>query len=131
MNDDPELLSLEREADSLENTLALRVLYGFLTYLDNLEVASPAGTYCNFLAGMDAAVRRRLSPGHVYEFVERLTETGGAQHCFFLLLDQFNAVKSEGEVGPLTWAGVSGHDKPCLSAGLPSNPCKGGSNACI
>ena len=105
LNDDPELLSKEKEAGDPANTLALRVLYGFLTYLDDLEVASPAGDYRDFLADMDDAVRLRLSPKHVYEFVERLTGTGGTQHCFFLLLDEFNAVKSEGEVGPLTCAG--------------------------
>ena len=105
LKDDPELLGLKKEADSPEAKLALRVLYGFLTYLDDLEVASPAGTYSHFLAGMDALVRRRLSPEDVYEFVERLTETGGAQRCFFLLLNEFSAVKSEGEVGLLTCAG--------------------------
>ena len=104
LNDDPELLSKEKEAGDPENTLALRVLYGFLTYLDDLEGASPAGKYNKFLAGMDNAVRVRLDLEHVYEFVERLTGTGGTQHCFFLLLDEFNAVKSEGEVGPLTCA---------------------------
>ena len=100
LNDDPELLDLE-SGDS-QRRLALRVLYGFLTYLDDLEVPSPVGTYGAFLSAMDADVRQRLSPEHVYEFVERLTGTGGAQHCFFLLLDEFNAVKSDGEVGLLT-----------------------------
>ena len=105
LNDDPELLSKEKEAGDPANVLALRVLYGFLTYLDDLEVASPAGTYSDFLVDMDDAVRLRLSPKHVYEFVERLTGSEGAQHCFFLLLDEFNAVKSEAEVGPPTCAG--------------------------
>ena len=104
LNENPELLGRETGAGVPENTLALRVLYGFLTYMDDLEVASPAGTYNKFLAGMDDAVRVRLDLESVYEFVERLTETGGAQHCFFLLLDEFNAVKSEGEVGLLTCA---------------------------
>ena len=105
LNEDPELLARETEAGDPETTLALRVLYGFLTYMDDQEGASPAGTYNKFLAGMDDAVRVRLDLESVYEFVERLTETGGAQHCFFLLLDEFNAVKSEGEVGLLTCAG--------------------------
>ena len=100
LNNDPELWDLEL-GDS-QRRLALRVLYGFLTYLDDLEVPSPAGAYSDFLSAMDAAVRQRLSPEHVYDFVERLTGTGGAQHCFFLLLDDFSAVKPEGEVSLLT-----------------------------
>ena len=102
LQEEPELLGLEKQADIPENMLALQVMYGFLTYLDDLAVASPAGRYNKFLAGMDAAVRVRLELEHVYEFVERLTRTGGMQHCFFLLLDDFNAVESEGGVRPLT-----------------------------
>jgi len=97
LNKDPELVCLEKEAD-LSKVLALRVLYGFLAHMDDLEEASPAGTYGEFVAGMDAAVRKSLTPKDVYEFVERLTGTGGAQRCFFLLLDEFSAVKSEREV---------------------------------
>lgn len=99
LSDCPELLGQELEAGNPANTLALRVLYGFLTYMDDLEVASPAGTYDTFLAGMDDFVRVRLELEHVYKFVELQTETGGVPHSFFLLLDEFNAVKSEGEVG--------------------------------
>ncbi len=96
-----------RKSGPSQKTLALRVLYGFLTYLDDLEVASPAGAYNRLpVSGRDDAVRREArAPSSVYEFVERLTGTGGGQHCFFLLLDDFNAVKSEGEVGLLTCAG--------------------------
>ena len=96
------------ESDTLHKSgnshrmLALRVLYGFLTYLDDLEVASPAGAYNGFVSAMDDAVRRRLRPEHVYEFVEYLTGTGEGQRCFFLLLDDFSAVKPNGEVCLLT-----------------------------
>ena len=79
---------------------ALRVLYGLLSYLNDREVASPAGTYEEFIAGMDDAVRQRLRPRHVYEFVERLTGLEEAHHCFFLLLDEFDAV--DPEVGLVT-----------------------------
>ena len=95
---------MEKEGGDSENTLALRVLYGFLTYMDDLDKASPAGRYNKFLADMDAAVRMRLHLDDVYDFVERLTGTGGTRHCFFLLLDEFNAAKSEGGVGLLTRA---------------------------
>lgn len=99
----PELLRLEKEADRV-NTLALRVLYGFLTYMDDLVPSSPAGMYSNFLESMDAAVRKRLKLEDVYQFVERMTGTGGGPHSFFLLQDEFNAVTSEAEVGLLTCA---------------------------
>ena len=62
----PELLRLEKEADRV-NTLALRVLYGFLTYMDDLVPSSPAEMYSNFLESMDAAVRKRLKLEDVYD----------------------------------------------------------------
>ena len=42
-------------------------------------------------------MRARLCPWHVYETVERLTGTGGVLRCFFLLLDEVNAVESRKE----------------------------------
>lgn len=83
------------------NTLALQLLYGFISHPDGLGLPNAAGTYQDFLADMDAAVRVRLLPEHVYEAVERLTKTGGVQHCFFLLLDICHASVSENEVAPL------------------------------
>ena len=112
LNKDPVVRDMEKEGDP-ENRLALRVLYGFLTYLDNLDEMSPAGTYAEFLAGMDSDVRKRLLPGDVYEFVERMTGLKEARHCFFLLLDEFNAIIPEAEVGP---------DVALVDECLPTNP---------
>ena len=101
MGQEPKLLRLETERDR-ENTLALRLLYGFIRHLDGLARPIAAAPYQDFLADMDDVVRVRLLPEHVYDVVERLTETGGSWHCFFLLLDDRNAVLSEKEVDPPT-----------------------------
>ena len=87
MGNESELLPLETERDVL-NTLALRLLYSSIIHMDGLALPSAAGGYQEFLADMDAAVRVRLLPEHVYEFMERLTDTNGFPHCFFLLLPE-------------------------------------------
>ncbi len=86
MGNESELLHLEMERDA-SNTLALRLLYSSIIHMDGLALPSAAGGYQDFLADMDAAVRVKLLPEHVYDFVERLTETG-FPHCFFLLLPE-------------------------------------------
>ena len=87
MGNEPELLPLEMERDAL-NTLALRLLYSSIVHMDRLALPGAAGGYQDFLADMDAAVHVRLLPEHVYEFMERLTDTSGVPHCFFLLLPE-------------------------------------------
>ena len=47
---------MEGVAENPESTLALRVLYGSLTYIDDLAVPSPAGTYSRSLTKMDEAL---------------------------------------------------------------------------
>lgn len=50
---DPELLKIERGLD-MEAILALRILYGCLTYLDKADgPASPVGSYGDFLERID------------------------------------------------------------------------------
>ena len=72
MGQEPKSLRLETERDR-ENTLALRLLYGFISHLDGLTNPRAAAPYQDFLADMDDTVRVRLLPEDVYDFVERQT----------------------------------------------------------
>ena len=47
-------------------------------------------------------MRVRLSPRDVYEFVEHLTGSEGLQHCFFMLIPDFDTAVPEKEVCLLT-----------------------------
>ena len=103
------------------NAQALRLLYGFISHPDGLTQPSAAGAYQDFLADMDAAVRVRLLPEHVYDAVERLTATGGSQHCFFLLLNDCSSVLPGQEVDNLMPAVDDALSSSCFSPKQPAS----------
>lgn len=80
---------------NLDVILTLRILYGFLTYLDNAgKEASPAGTYSQFLRRLDPTVRRNLDPDDAFHFLETMTSQAEEPHTFILLVDEFNSARS-------------------------------------
>ncbi|BDA42819.1 hypothetical protein COCOBI_03-7120 [Coccomyxa sp. Obi] len=79
----------------IDKVLALRLFYGFLSYLDNLEApTSPVGSYQDFLDSLDDRVRQAITPAHAFTFLDSVTHMDPkAQRVVFVLLDEFNAVQ--------------------------------------
>ena len=75
--------------------MALRLLYGFLTYFDSLGgPQSPAGTYEDFLVSLDRRVRGALKPEDAFAFLDHMTgHTPDTPRVVFVLMDEFNAAK--------------------------------------
>ena len=75
------------------NILALRLLYGFLTYFDSLgDPQSPVGTYEDFLVSLDRRVRGALKPEDAFAFLDRMTgQMPDTPRAVFVLMDDFNA----------------------------------------
>ena len=73
--------------------MALRLLYGFLTYFDSLRgPRSPAGTYQQFLMSLDRRVREALEPEDAFAFLDLMTDqTPDTPRAVFVQLDEFNA----------------------------------------
>ncbi|BDA47753.1 hypothetical protein COCOBI_11-0100 [Coccomyxa sp. Obi] len=100
------------ESLDVESVVALRILYGLLCYLDNLDdPPSPIGSYKDFLRGMDDRVRGKLRPGDVFSFLDKVADVDlQASRVVFVLLDEFNSVHSQfpsdrGSDGPRrSWA---------------------------
>ena len=92
LDKNPSLLSLEKEGSGPENTLALRLLYGCLTYFDSLGGTPPAGTYEQFLYGLDRRVRAALVPDDAFAFLDMVTgQPPGTSRAAFVFVDEVNA----------------------------------------
>ena len=104
---DSQPLCLERSL-SIGTILALRVLYGSVTYLDNAgRQPSPAGTYADFLGLIDDKIRESLRPEHAFDFMESI-----AGHCdgpcsLIILSDELNAANLVGVGCCPAWRRVS------------------------
>ncbi|BDA41861.1 hypothetical protein COCOBI_02-6560 [Coccomyxa sp. Obi] len=95
LDKDDTLRALEIEVQNPENTLALRLLYGFLTYFDSLSgPQSPAGNYQQFLMGLDRRVRVELQPEDAFAFLDLMTgQAPDTSRAVFIQLDEFNAAR--------------------------------------
>lgn len=81
---------------SVARTMALRYLYGCLTYLDGSDPHSPCGKYPEFLRGLPADIRGNLTTSHVLRFLERACQVDrGQRRVVFTLLDELNACEKE------------------------------------
>lgn len=80
---------------SIQSVLALRLLFGFLTYFDNLGgPTSPIGNYKGFLSSLDDRVRLQITPANAFSFLDTVTATDPeAQRVVFILMDDFNEVQ--------------------------------------
>ena len=95
LDKEPTLLPLEIEGPGPENTLALRLMYGFLTYFDSLRGSpSPAGTYQGFLKSLDNRVRVELVPEDAFGFLDVMTDQmPDKPRAVFVHGDEFNAAR--------------------------------------
>ena len=75
--------------------MALRLLYGFLTYFDSLDAPqSPVGTYQQFLQSLDKRVRGELTPEDAFAFLDVMTDqTPDTARAVFVHMDEFNAAR--------------------------------------
>lgn len=75
-------------------TLAARMLFGALTYLDNLaDKPSPIGTYSDFLLKMDDTVKAKLLVGDVQQFLCSAAGKSDNQKCVIMwMIDEANTV---------------------------------------
>ena len=90
---DPELLEIERGLD-MHAILALRILYGCLTYLDEADgPASPVGSYGEFLERIDEKVRQALNADDTFEFLERVSGHPKTPRSIIILINDFDAPK--------------------------------------
>ncbi len=78
----------------MEAILALRILYGCLTYLDEADgPASPVGSYGDFLERIDKTVMEALNPDDTFEFLERITGHAKTPRSIIILINDFDAPK--------------------------------------
>ena len=111
LDQDEVLRALEMTSSGPENILALRLLYGCLTYFDSLPGRqSPAGTYGQFLVSLDWRVRGELRPDDAFEFLDLMTDqTSDTPRAVFVLLDGFNAAAGTFPVSNILSALASCH----------------------
>ena len=87
-----------REPDEVKHldsfTLAACMLFGALTYLDDLmDKPSPLGTYSDFLQGMDDGVKAKLRVDDVQKFLCNAAGKSDNQRCVIMwMIDEANAV---------------------------------------
>ena len=89
------MLLHEERGLELTTVLALRTLYGFLTYLDHWGIgSSPVGTYDDFLQRFDPTIKQNLKPDDAFQFLETMTNQSEEPHTFILLIDEFHYARS-------------------------------------
>ncbi len=82
---------------NIETIAALRIAYGFTTYLDtSYSNASSVGTYADFLREMDDRDRQTLRLDEVFERVEKSFGLAKGPRSVFILINDMNAAHTLG-----------------------------------
>ncbi len=84
--------TLHKQEGSVSQAMALRYLYGCLTYLDASPVPSPCGSYQEFLENMDPEIQEYLTTSAVLRFLERACKIDPSERrVVWVLVDELNA----------------------------------------